>query len=1269
MTKRSGNIRNRFHASGENPHTEYPNAFHSSDDLIVPNSTSLIDDEMTASRSKKRLTAIQELAHDAEAAEEYLRQECHSHLLMGFDPGIRQRRKEGEVGKLTAEPIPIIGSSLKTSRQKEPDLDCADLTYYSSSANESLNQPVYLGQNSIAIPSMSLSHALQPASRESILPIYVRRHGHVADLALVEDQHALQDVNNEAEEKIRHPVKYGTSSEDEGFSLVNFDYGVAERSPPNGDRVQVGRMMKPKSEDPPRAPTPYPLAPKQAAEDSTHVGDLLHYSPGLGRKHRSSSLLTSEIEAMRLASKPSQSSDMKFKTMRPSAFIPDISSELLNTLNEQEKEDYLETAITIAKKNSKNSGIPFLIMKDGRSCVVSVNEYEIELIKSPKNWKKKMLEGSNIHPRTLMQIPDPDGLEQRTNKVTAWERLQKVWRFNASHDTSRDTTRDITNDTYQSTPAVHDNSSIPLYSFGNEKAHRTLGIIGSTATIPSNSSDTQPRKNSIMDSTTDAISIMTFPLRSTPDRPLPDISTSLSPSKDLRSSLSADGPTGRQAGPTSPYKYGMDSPCRQRKMSLSEPSFPTRSLRLRKAASFLSDGSRECPVKVSSDDIGRAMTTLDETFKDGIMSEVKGDCTSITSSTYRGDDTCVQDGQVVRIFDLPAKSSTNLPEGKGLMEKMEVRMKEKKAAGEKSLARAAARLGSPKNINFTGKDIVSDSYHDKEKVHRIKALRAKKPPEDAANMVPIEKTSDPPTGMEQAYHEPTENITVHSGNFTMAKISRGPNDHKHGGCTIHVNPLGLNVPTDDERAHARAITERQRAINEKYRLDEERRADQQNNAAMSDDDSAKNARAFGKSPVKTMIHSIGFGIKGRFSLENRDIHQTVPDHRVKLTPEGWKQAEEAGLKLRSLLHCSDTLHFFTSPYRRTRETTEGILNSLTSATAKPSPFPRHTIKVYEEPRLREQDFGNFQPNSVEMARMWQERANYGHFFYRIPNGESAADAYDRVSGFNESLWRSFGEEDFASVCVLVTHGLMTRVFLMKWYHFSVEYFEDLRNVNHCEFVVMELNEGSGKYVLQNQLRTWSEMREERANSRQEPQSPIPIRKKWGGCQDGDGNRGDDFAKRQAKRRHNTLDLFADDYPVENEAKAAAQAQAQEKDEYPSGPDDAASKPLPSLESQPPSIKMKLPTPASRERQMSPNRLEILKAGRDGGGSRSGAASPNLVGSDDSDADAKEHARLLPRKGHLAMALNRELDVEGSQGRVRADALGDQSDVEDDKEVG
>ena len=159
--------------------------------------------------------------------------------------------------------------------------------------------------------------------------------------------------------------------------------------------------------------------------------------------------------------------------------------------------------------------------------------------------------------------------------------------------------------------------------------------------------------------------------------------------------------------------------------------------------------------------------------------------------------------------------------------------------------------------------------------------------------------------------------------------------------------------------------------------------------------------------------------------ENRSIHQTIPDHRVRLTPNGQEQALEAGKRLKELLLPTDKIQVYTSPYRRTRETTANILQSLGDE------WKDKTI-VYEEPRIREQDFGNFQPCSYEMSRMWDERAAYGHFFYRIPDGESAADAYDRVSGFNESLWRQFSDPDCPSVIVLVTHGLMTRIFLMKW---------------------------------------------------------------------------------------------------------------------------------------------------------------------------------------------------------------------------------------------
>lgn len=355
-----------------------------------------------------------------------------------------------------------------------------------------------------------------------------------------------------------------------------------------------------------------------------------------------------------------------------------------------------------------------------------------------------------------------------------------------------------------------------------------------------------------------------------------------------------------------------------------------------------------------------------------------------------------------------------------------------------------------------------------------------------------------------------------------------------------------------------------------------------------------------------------------------------------------------------MLRPDDKVHFFTSPYRRTRETTEGILSTLTSDNPSPSPFHRNQINVYEEPRLREQDFGNFQPCTAAMERMWQERADYGHFFYRIPNGESAADAYDRVSGFNESLWRQFGEDDFASVCVLVTHGLMARVFLMKWYHFSVEYFEDLRNVNHCEFVVMEKGADNGKYILKNQLRTWSELEKEQEREWAEkhgtaigdakPPGPSQIRRKWGGCPDGCNHRLIRDGKTQPVRK-NTADLYRDDEEAVDagspgstyhESKAigtrrtsqrpaivevsptgsppptgkGSETQTQDTSGQPSQPDACSA------------------TATVRTQDRLPHqRLTNLRTGlegRDGGGSRSGVAS--RVCSDEEDQDQADDER-------------------------------------------
>ena len=317
-----------------------------------------------------------------------------------------------------------------------------------------------------------------------------------------------------------------------------------------------------------------------------------------------------------------------------------------------------------------------------------------------------------------------------------------------------------------------------------------------------------------------------------------------------------------------------------------------------------------------------------------------------------------------------------------------------------------------------------------------------------------------------------------------------------------------------------------------------------------------------------------------------------------------------------------------------------------------------------------------------MTAMWQERANYGHFFYRISNGESAADAYDRISGFNESLWRQFGEEDFASVCVLVTHGLMTRVFLMKWYHFSVEYFEDLRNVNHCEFVVMKLNADNGKFILQNQLRTWSELRREEAEAIAQPESPIPVRKRWGDNSEQDAT---GFGRRQMARRQNTADLFHDDLEGSDGAipHAGVAITSKRKISTVKGGDmNSSHSPSRSRDKEgtikdldpdtSPDVKTsRKPCAETRLiRTPTPPHQRMGKGGRDGGGSRSGAGSPSYYSDDHGDLGSEVRDRLesLPvrTKKSMTMALHGDLyaDIEECVG-ARANSLGDVDDGEKD----
>lgn len=183
----------------------------------------------------------------------------------------------------------------------------------------------------------------------------------------------------------------------------------------------------------------------------------------------------------------------------------------------------------------------------------------------------------------------------------------------------------------------------------------------------------------------------------------------------------------------------------------------------------------------------------------------------------------------------------------------------------------------------------------------------------------------------------------------------------------------------------------------------------------------------------------------------------VPDYTIELTENGRLQAQEAGRKLKELVS-DESMYFYVSPFWRTRSTFENIVKAI----------PRAQFVYSEEPRLREQEWGYLRCNE-DFDKICRERREYGTFYYRIPGGESGTDVYDRINDLLGSMYRDFRSDDYPQNCVLITHSLTIRLFLMRYYHLTVEEFEQMLSPANCELVIMAL-QLDGRYKLEYEIR-------------------------------------------------------------------------------------------------------------------------------------------------------------------------------------------------------
>lgn len=175
----------------------------------------------------------------------------------------------------------------------------------------------------------------------------------------------------------------------------------------------------------------------------------------------------------------------------------------------------------------------------------------------------------------------------------------------------------------------------------------------------------------------------------------------------------------------------------------------------------------------------------------------------------------------------------------------------------------------------------------------------------------------------------------------------------------------------------------------------------------------------------------------------------IPDHLVSLTENGMRQASENGAWLAD--YCRrrgvdlSRARIWRSPYLRTRQTADAFNEHL------------GITDVREDITLIEQQFGLFDavpdeewgvlyPN--EYAEYKRQCSNSGKFYARLPLGESPFDVAIRIHQFMGTIHRDLKKHGVDTLFIF-THGTTLRTFLLRWFHYSPEWYQEERNPKNC----------------------------------------------------------------------------------------------------------------------------------------------------------------------------------------------------------------------------
>lgn len=194
--------------------------------------------------------------------------------------------------------------------------------------------------------------------------------------------------------------------------------------------------------------------------------------------------------------------------------------------------------------------------------------------------------------------------------------------------------------------------------------------------------------------------------------------------------------------------------------------------------------------------------------------------------------------------------------------------------------------------------------------------------------------------------------------------------------------------------------------------------------------------------IKLMRHGLSGANTGEEDLTK------IPDHKIRVVEAGIPALRKSGKKVGARYLRKAAVYL--SPYNRTRQS---LREALVGAGLLENATDELPFEVIEDPRLREIEHGYEGQLGIDEQKALRDL--HAYFWYRLRGGESPADGYDRISDFLGSFWRHAKRRKFKKVFI-VSHGLTIRVFVMRFFHLTVEEFDLMRSPENADVITIGL---------------------------------------------------------------------------------------------------------------------------------------------------------------------------------------------------------------------